>query len=246
MSYTVKYLEKDTNNVLAAPMTVENQTFGKTVTESAKTIDGYTVDEQTKNVSITTGTNEIIFYYTKRSDLSYTVNYYEEGTTTKLQASKEATDQTFGDEVTETAVTIPGYNLVGDESQTITIGTGTNEINFYYAKKTDLSYTVKYLEAGTNEKLAEEKAVGDQTFGDEVTETAIAIDGYNVTGESEKKLTIADGTNEIIFYYTKKNDLSYVVNYLEKDTNKVLKEAKTETGKTYKDKVTETAPEIDG
>ncbi len=242
----MKYLEKDTDTVLAAEKTVTGQTFGETATEKAEAIDGYTVDAETKNVKITTGKNEITFYYTKRADLAYTVNYYEEGTTTKLHDSKKVENQTFGANVTEEAVTIPGYNLAGETSQTITIGTGTNEINFYYTKKTTLSYTVKYLEAGSDEELATSKTVENQTFGTEVTEKAIAINGYNVTGESTKTITIADESNEIVFYYTKKNDLSYVVNYLEKDTNQKLADAKTETGKTYKDKVTEKAIAIDG
>ena len=246
LDYTVKYLEKDTNKKLAEEKNVTGRTFGETATETAPSIDGYTVDAETKSVAITTGKNEITFYYTKRADLAYTVNYYEEGTTTKLHDSKKVENQTFGANVTEEAVTIPGYNLAGETSQTITIGTGTNEINFYYTKKTTLSYTVKYLEAGSDEELATSKTVENQTFGTEVTEKAIAINGYNVTGESTKTITIADGSNEIVFHYTKKNDLSYVVNYLEKDTNQKLADAKTETGKTYKDKVTEKAIAIDG
>ena len=246
LDYTVKYLEKDTNKKLAEEKNVTGRTFGETATETAPSIDGYTVDAETKSVAITTGKNEITFYYTKRADLAYTVNYYEEGTTTKLHDSKKVENQTFGANVTEEAVTIPGYNLAGETSQTITIGTGTNEINFYYTKKTTLSYTVKYLEAGSDEELATSKTVENQTFGTEVTEKAIAINGYNVTGESTKTITIADESNEIVFYYTKKNDLSYVVNYLEKDTNQKLADAKTETGKTYKDKVTEKAIAIDG
>ena len=62
---------------------------------AAEAIDGYTVDAETKNVKITTGKNEITFYYTKRADLAYTVNYYEEGTTTKLHDSKKVENQTF-------------------------------------------------------------------------------------------------------------------------------------------------------
>ena len=41
----------------------------------SEAVDGYTVDAQTKSVTMTTGTNEIVFNYTKRADLSYTVKY---------------------------------------------------------------------------------------------------------------------------------------------------------------------------
>ncbi len=63
-------------------------------------------------------------------------------------------------------------------------------------------------------------------LGSTVVESAIAIDGYNSVEPTEKSIQIAVSGNEIIFYYTKRNDLSYTVNYLEKDTNIVLKDSK--------------------
>ena len=83
---------------------------------AAEAIDGYTVDAETKNVKITAGKNEITFYYTKRADLAYTVNYYEEGTTTELHDSKKVENQTFGAEVTEDAIAIDGYNVTGERN----------------------------------------------------------------------------------------------------------------------------------
>ena len=54
-------------------------------------------DSQAQEVDLTlndpwttsSGFYTITSYYTKRADLAYTVNYYEEGTTTKLHDSKE-------------------------------------------------------------------------------------------------------------------------------------------------------------
>ena len=43
-----------------------------------------------------------------------------------------------------------------------------------------------------------------------------------------------------------REDVSYKVNYLEKDTNKILKAAETRTEKTFGDKYEETAPAITG
>ena len=106
-------------------------------------------------------------------------------------------------------------------------------ITFYYTKRTDLSYTVKYLEKGTNKKLHNEKTVENQTFGAEITSASekIDIDGYNYDSvEPEEKLTIGTGENVITFYYTKRTDLSYTVNYIEKDTTNVLHEQKVQTG----------------
>lgn len=73
-----------------------------------------------------------------RTDLSYTVNYYWNGTTEKVTESKTIGGKMFGEEMTESPVGVKGYTPVSTESQTITLGTGTNEINFYYYKNVKL------------------------------------------------------------------------------------------------------------
>ena len=146
-----------------------------------------------------------------------------------MHEAKTVGNQTFGTEVTasvtndaiEKPEAIDGYNCVEVDKETLTIGTSINEINFYYTKRTDLSYTVNYLEKGTNNVLHEAKTVENQTFGAEVTasvtndaiEKPEAIDGYNCVEVDKETLTIGTSTNEINFYYTKRTDLSYTVNY---------------------------------
>ena len=204
LSYTVKYLEKGTGKELAKPKTVENQTFGKTYTEKAEEIDGYKVDAPTKDVTITTGTNEITFYYTIRTDLSYTVKYLEQGTDKELAKAKTVGNQTFNTTSDkETAIDIVGYNKVAPTSAEITIGADEtkNVITFYYTARTDLTYTVNYLESGTNKPLAPAKVVQNQTFGTEVTERAIFIKGYRRVNPTKETITIGVEENVINFYY---------------------------------------------
>ena len=238
LSYTVNYLEKDTNNVLHDAKTVENKTFEEIITasvngnaiEKPETIDGYNcieVDKETLTIGTDISKNVINFYYTKRNDLSYTVYYKEQGTGKELAGAKVVDGQTYGDTITENAIDIDGYNKVDPTSGNITITTGKNEYTFYYTKRNDLSYTVYYKEQGTEKELANAKVVDGKTFGDVVTENAIDIDGYNKVNPTSADITITTGTNEYTFYYTKRADLSYTVNYLEKDTNNVLHEAKT-------------------
>ena len=69
-----------------------------------------------------------------RTDLSYTVHYYLKNTTKKVAADKTVDSQTFNDTVTENAIRISGYRVYGDSEKSITIGTGTNEIIFYYTR----------------------------------------------------------------------------------------------------------------
>ena len=253
LSYTVNYLEKDTNNVLHTAKTVENQTFGTVVTasvtnnaiEKPEAIDGYNCVEVDKGtLTIGTSTNEINFYYTKRNDLSYTVNYLEKDTNNVLHTAKTVESQTFGTVVTasvtndaiEKPETIDGYKCVEVNKETLTIGTdiSKNVINFYYTKRNDLSYTVYYKEQRTEKELANAKVVDGKTFGDVVTENAIDIDGYNKVNPTSADITITTGTNEYTFYYTKRNDLSYTVNYY---YNGELKHSVTFDNMEYLDKI---------
>ena len=214
LSYTVYYKEQGTENELADAKVVDGKTFGDVVTENAIDINGYNkVNPTSAEITITTGTNEYTFYYTKRNDLSYTVYYKEQGTENELADAKVVDGKTFGDVVTENAIDIDGYNKVDPTSAEITITTGKNEYTFYYTKRADLSYTVYYKEQGTETKLAEAKVVNNKTFEevitasikaeDNATEKPKTIDGYECVEVKPGELSIGTGENVITFYYVK-------------------------------------------
>ncbi len=97
---------------------------------------GYKLDEANPaypaaGTEVVSGT-EYTVNYVKRTDLTFTVNYYLEGTTTKVADSRTVENQTFGTEVTENAIAVPNYVVEGVRTQTITIGVENNVINFYY------------------------------------------------------------------------------------------------------------------
>ena len=215
---TYSKVEKDT-------VVSEDVEIGTKVSYKINNYDGFTFDEsktENKDSTVPDNNNLIVkLYYARRNDLSYTVYYKEQGTENELADAKLVNGQKFGDVVTENAIDIDGYNKVNPTSANITITTGKNEYTFYYTKRNDLSYTVNYLEKGTNNVLHEAKTVENQTFGTvvsaSVTNDAIekpeAIDGYNCVEVDKETLTIGTSTNEINFYYTKRTDLSYTVNY---------------------------------
>ena len=240
LSYTVNYLEEGTNVPLHEPKTQGNQEFQTIIKSSDEKIDidGYNFVRYDKDtLTITTGENVINIYYTKREDLSYTVNYLEKGTDAVLQTPKTVDNQTFGAVINseEEKIEIDGYNFDSYDKDTLTIGTSDNIINIYYTKRGDLSYTVNYLEKGTDTVLQTPKTVDNQTFGTVITSSSevISIDGYNYDSVDKESLTIGTGENVINIYYTKRGDLSYTVNYLEKDTNKVLHDPKTIENQTF-------------
>ena len=128
-----------TVKVAAAP-TLAGYTFsGWTTSDAAVSSDG-SFTMPSKEVKLTGS-------WTLRSDLSYTVHYYWNGTNESVAEDKTVDDKTFNETVTETPVPVNGYTPVSADSKTITIGTGTNEITFYYYKNVELeanSDTVTY------------------------------------------------------------------------------------------------------
>ena len=245
LSYTVNYLEKDTNKVLHNPKNQTGMTFGEIITSSDEIIeiDGYDYNSVDKNsISIGTKENVINIYYTKRTDLSYKVNYLEKTTNKVLHDQKVQGGMTFESVVTSAneVIDIDGYNYDSVDKATLKITTGENVINIYYTKRTDLSYTVNYLEKTTNKVLHTPRTVENKTFGDVIksVDEKIDIDGYNYDSVDKDTLTITTGENVINIYYTKRNDLSYIVNYLEKGTNEVINPAKAQDGMTFEDVIT--------
>ena len=246
--YTVHYLEKSSNGDIGGAVAPDKTTgtakYGEQVTSISEkiSIEGYEyagAKEGGITISLNEAENVITLYYTKRADLSYTVNYLEKDKNTVLHTPKTEKSQIFGTMITsaDEVIEIDGYKYDSVDKETLTIGTGENIINIYYTKKADLSYKVNYLEKDTNKVLSTQKVVNNQTFEDviESKNEVISIDGYNYDSVDKETLTIGTGENVINIYYTKKTDLSYKVNYLEKDTNKVLSTQKVEGNQTFED-----------
>ena len=225
-NYTVEYYydgEKDTTKTDTIEATYQDVIS----TYTDKNITGYKL-EKTENLPLTVSeveTNNVIkVYYVKRTDLSYTVNYLEKGTTNVLHEQKVVGNQTYGTVIksSDEEITIDGYDYDSADKETLTIGTGENVINLYYTKRTDLSYTVNYLEKGTNKVLHDAKKLENQTFGTvitasinnelEVIEKPVAITGYSCVEVDKETMTIGIANNSINFYYTK-NEYKYTVEH---------------------------------
>ena len=250
--YTVNYLEKGTNKVLHDAKQGGALVYGSTVKASDEKIDinGYKFDSYDKEtLTIGTKDNVINIYYTKRTDLSYKVNYLEKGTNKVLHDQKVQGGMTFESEVTSSdeVIDIDGYNYDSVDKITLKITTGENVINIYYTKRNDLSYTVNYLEKDTNKVLHNPKNQTGMTFGDIITSSdeIIKIDGYDYNSVDKNSISIGTKENVINIYYTKRTDLSYKVNYLEKTTNKVLHDQKVQGGMTFESVVTSANEVID-
>lgn len=93
---------------------------------------------------------------------------------------------------------VPSHSIKMENNQ-------ANEFIFVYAPAEKVTYTVKYLEKGTNTQLHDPKTM--ETTKAVVTEIFEPVEGYAVD-EYQKRLILTAGegaTNEIIFWYTKDN-----------------------------------------
>lgn len=138
---TIHYLYTDGST--AAADHVESLMQGTEYSVTSHPIPGYTMDKPTVSGSMPAKDVTETVIYTKRSDLSYTVNYYWNGTDTKVKESKKVDGKTFQESVTESPVTIEGYTPVRNDTATITIGVENNVINFYYYKDVKLTANSK-------------------------------------------------------------------------------------------------------
>ena len=232
--YVVNYLEKGTDKVLHDAKSEDGNVYDEIkLADVIMTIKGYNYDSVNVDplvLSDNTVLNVMNIYYTKRTDLSYTVNYLEKDTNKVLNQSKVVNDVKFETVINagEEIIDITGYEFDSLNPEKLVIDVENNVINIYYTKRTDLSYTVNYLEKDTNKVLNQSKVVNDVKFETVINagEEIIDITGYEFDSLNPEKLVIDVENNVINIYYTKRTDLSYTVNYLEKDTNKVLNQSK--------------------
>lgn len=181
-------------------------TFGNPYSVNSPVIDGYTADTTVVSGTMPAENVEVTVIYTKRSDLSYTVHYYWNGTTESVAPDKMVGNQTFNASVTESPVAIDGYTAVSTADKAITIGTGKNEIIFYYYKNVELTANSKTETYDGTEKSvsgftgapadADFSAITVGAKGTEVgTYPANFTEGTKGTVDANKKYIVTEANN---------------------------------------------------
>ena len=183
---TINYVYEDGSE--AATSHSSTLTVGEDYSVNSPEIEGYTPSKDTVSGKMPANNVEVTVTYTKRSDLSYTVHYYWNGTTESVAPDKTVPGQTFNASVTESPVAVTGCTPVNEDSKAITITTGANVINFYYYKNVELTANSK-----TETYDGTEKSVSGYTGAPEgVTFNGISASGSGTdVGEYN---VIFDGT----------------------------------------------------
>lgn len=180
----VSYKAGDTVKVADAPTLAGYEFSGWTTSDANITTGSFTMPS---NKVTLTGS------WALRSDLSYTVHYYWNGTTDKVAEDKTVEGKTFNTIVTEKPAAVTGYTPVSDAAVELTIGTGTNVITFYYYKNVELvansathtfdntAKTVSGYKAYSTEDTAKETELNITFNGVTATRTETQPGTYDVT-----------------------------------------------------------------
>lgn len=213
--YTVKYLDKATNEPLRDEKVVDNNRKA-VVTEKALTISGYVADEYQKTLVVTkNGENVITFWYTK--DEEHAIVYYAhhvqniDGTGYDLYTEgsyKGDVDAYYKEGIKD----IPGFTFEyatvngvrTDKAPGAALTTAGLELELYYTRN-NYTYTVRHIDSSTNQNIVDPETKS-APFGKTVAESAKDFDGYRLNdsvSQATQQITIrVDETlNVITFYY---------------------------------------------
>lgn len=103
-SYTVAYIDKETNLPIAKEKTISGIEVGAQITEEALTLDGYTlISDATISITIGSETNSIIFYYNINKKASTTDPASSPVPTSTPKSSSSSTVEIIAEENTPQA-----------------------------------------------------------------------------------------------------------------------------------------------
>lgn len=199
---------------------------------------------------VTKDENIINVVYSKKDNLNYVVEYYKDNEKISEDSENTFNGQTYHDLISENQINKNKYKPsfgyqdgVITNSMPYTIEENGNVIKVKYNKRTDMSYTVKYVEG--NKSILNDEVRTGKTYLENCTETAkVAPFGYRLVGNNTQSIVVDEDNKIITFNYEKRDDFKYTVNYVDEDGNILSSTEKTE--KTYLETYTETAIEING
>ena len=238
--YTVKYVLEGTDTELTAGYT-KSATFGTEVGADKKNIEGYTVVDADKKLTIGSDESQNVLVIEYRANTyGYSVEYYYDGV--KDESATLNKSAQFNIKVdTYDPKEKPGYKFEKTESCPLTITTDAskNIIKVYYVKdenqKKDVTYTVKYFKDGVEVTADEQKEtkqiwVNDTKVTVEKSDinTTDKYEGFSFDADTTGVIPDTIGNDGVIRVYYVSNEYEYTVEYYFDD---VIDNSKTDTFK---------------
>ena len=213
--YTVKYVLEGTDTELTAGYT-KSATFGTEVGADKKNIEGYTVVDADKKLTIGSDESQNVLVIEYRANTyGYSVEYYYDGVkdeSATLNKSAQFNTKVNSYDPGEK----PGYKFEKTENLPLTITTDAskNVIKVYYVKDAsqtkNITYTVKYFKDGA-EVTADKQTVTKTVWVNDPSELTVDKTAINTTDKyvgykldsaatGEIPTVVADGTVINVYY----------------------------------------------
>ncbi len=238
--YTVKYVLEGTDTELTAGYT-KSATYGTEVGADKKNIEGYTVVDADKKLTIgaDSDSNVLVIKY-RANTYGYSVEYYYDGV--KDESATENKTSQFNTIVNSyDPKEKPGYKFEKNENLPLTITTDAskNVIKVYYVKDAsqtkNITYTVKYFKDGVEVTADEQKETKPIWVNDTkapVEKSAInttdKYEGFSFDADTTGVIPDTIGNDGVIRVYYVSNEYEYTVEYYFDD---VIDNSKTDTFK---------------
>ena len=238
--YTVKYVLEGTDTELV-PGYTKSATFGTEVGADKKNIEGYTVVDADKKLTIgaDSDSNVLVIKY-RANTYGYSVEYYYDGV--KDESATENKTSQFNTIVNSYDLKEkPGYKFEKNENLPLTITTDAskNVIKVYYVKDAsqtkNITYTVKYFKDGVEVTADEQKETKPIWVNDTkapVEKSAInttdKYEGFSFDADTTGVIPDTIGNDGVIRVYYVSNEYEYTVEYYFDD---VIDNSKTDTFK---------------
>lgn len=157
-------------------------------------------------------------------DVDYTVEFYYQNTDGTYPDKAKDEDIVTRQGKTDSTVSVTDadkadkdngkyvYDTAASNIESGTVAADGSLVLKLYFKLNQSSYTVRYLWNGTEDKVADDKVVADQTVGQTITEDPITVGGYTAVSTDSQSITLVpdSSSNVITFYYYKNVELTAI------------------------------------
>ena len=211
---TVRYIDEDTNGAIADNVTIPHY-YGETYTTERKVIPNY---EYTRVMGNTTGVfygNITVIYYYRLKDATLTVRHLDIDDNHVLFPD-EVRNIKWDTPYTTSNRTFTGYDYIKVEGPASgRIDSDDLVVTYYYSRKT-YTLTVRHLEVGTNNPLADTET-REFRYKEAYTTLPKVINNYKVYQVPTNANGRIQEDTTVTYYYAKK-DGELVIRYVDEET----------------------------
>ena len=208
-AYTIKHMEKDTENVLATDNGKAN--YGTSIEVKSKDIKGFTYDSKDKDSILIDEDNNIAYVYYTRNSYGYTIKHVELNNPSNV-LKEETNTANYKDIIEVKELSFTGYTFNSKSKNSIVIDEENNIAYVYYVKN-NYNYTIKHVEKGNTENVLKTET-GSAKFEENIPVNELNFKGFTYDHKDKDSIIISDKEN-IAYVYYKRNNYNYTIKHVE-------------------------------